>query len=75
MSRPLLLALALAGLGGCVTSHSVHVDPVEVAPIHVRMDVNVRLQDEAGAGAADAAPERAAPEREASSGGAEPSER
>lgn len=42
----LLLALALLAPGGCHTRHEVQVAAVEVKPIHITIDVNVRVQKE-----------------------------
>jgi len=42
---PAALVAAFAGLAGCF-SHDVHVDPIEVKPIHVTVDVNVKIQRE-----------------------------
>jgi hypothetical protein len=39
-----LLALVLMVLGGCRTSHEVEVKPVEIKPIHITIDVNVKVQ-------------------------------
>jgi hypothetical protein len=39
------LLAACACLQGCI-SHQVSVDPIEVKPIHVIVDVNVRVQRE-----------------------------
>lgn len=39
---PLVLVLML--LGGCRTSHEVEVKPVEIKPIHITIDVNVKVQ-------------------------------
>lgn len=36
--------LALGGFAGCRSSHNIHVDPVEVKPIHITIDVNVRVE-------------------------------
>ena len=49
MSRKILvltLPLALAGLiltCGCNTKHEVKVEPVEVKPIHITIDVNIKV--------------------------------
>lgn len=40
------LLLALLPLGGCISQHAVRVDPIQLQPIHVTMDVNVRVQDQ-----------------------------
>ncbi len=40
----LFLAIALAGLlGACQTRHQVKLEPVEVKPIHITIDVNVKV--------------------------------
>ena len=45
-----LILIALAGLllaaWGCSTSHRVEVAPVEVKPIHITIDVNVKVDKE-----------------------------
>lgn len=46
MTRPCTTALLLAALlGGCV-SHHVESDPIEIRPIHITMDINVKVQRE-----------------------------
>ncbi|MEM7205347.1 MAG: hypothetical protein AAF628_34140 [Planctomycetota bacterium] len=47
MSGPqsLIGGLALLGLASC-TSHRVEIEPIEVKPIHVTIDVNVKVQRE-----------------------------
>jgi hypothetical protein len=35
---------AMVMLGGCQTRHEVDVRPVEVKPIHITIDVNVKVQ-------------------------------
>ncbi|QGY38958.1 YnbE family lipoprotein [Pseudodesulfovibrio cashew] len=40
------LCLTLAMLWGCQTSHRVEVAPVEVKPIHITIDVNVKVDKE-----------------------------
>ncbi len=42
LSRFVLLAL-LAGLGSACTKHEVDVKPVEIKPIHITIDVNVKV--------------------------------
>ncbi len=39
---PLVIALMVSG--GCSTSHEVEVKPVEIKPIHITIDVNVKVQ-------------------------------
>ncbi|HKL00625.1 MAG TPA: YnbE family lipoprotein [Desulfotignum sp.] len=39
---PLMAALMVSG--GCRTSHEVDVKPVEIKPIHITIDVNVKVQ-------------------------------
>ena len=39
-----LLFAALLTIGACSTRHEVQVAPVEVKPIHITIDVNVRVQ-------------------------------
>ncbi|MDI1336042.1 MAG: hypothetical protein PSU94_07635 [Lacunisphaera sp.] len=43
MNRPLLIAVACAPLllGGCL---NVKTEPIEVKPIHITVDVNVRVE-------------------------------
>lgn len=38
--------LALLAVWGCSTSHKVEVAPVEVKPIHITIDVNVKVDKE-----------------------------
>jgi hypothetical protein len=38
------LVLAVMAVGGCQTSHEVEVKPVEIKPIHITIDVNVKVQ-------------------------------
>ena len=33
----------IASVAGCITSHKVEIAPVEVKPIHITIDVNVRV--------------------------------
>lgn len=40
------LFASLCLVDGCISQHSVRVDPIQLEPIQVTMDVNVRLQDE-----------------------------
>lgn len=35
--------LAILALSGCSTSHEVEVKPVEIKPIHITLDVNVKV--------------------------------
>ncbi len=42
LSRFVLLAL-LVGLGSACTRHEVDVKPVEIKPIHITIDVNVKV--------------------------------
>jgi len=37
------LTLAFLTLTGCSTSHEVEVKPVEIKPIHITIDVNVKV--------------------------------
>ena len=43
MTGALLIFLAMTGIAGCQTHHAVEVAPVEVKPIHITIDVNVRI--------------------------------
>nr|NJM01110.1 YnbE family lipoprotein [Desulfobacula sp.] len=38
------MLLALCSLFGCQSSHQVEVQPVEIKPIHITIDVNVRVE-------------------------------
>jgi hypothetical protein len=44
--KPCVIALVVAVMffGGCRTSHEVEVKPVEIKPIHITIDVNVKVQ-------------------------------
>lgn len=42
----ILFALMVFIISGCNTSHEVEVKPVEIKPIHITIDVNVRVQQE-----------------------------
>jgi hypothetical protein len=60
--------LALLSVFACQTRHEVAVQPVEVKPIHITIDVNVRVDealddffDEIDAGAQNAGPDSAVP--------------
>ena len=47
--RHWLLAGALAGMlamPACNTSHTVKVEPVEIKPIHITMDINIKIDRE-----------------------------
>ncbi|MCA1784712.1 MAG: YnbE family lipoprotein [Desulfotignum sp.] len=44
LSRLMLLVLMVMVFGGCETRHEVDVKPVEVKPIHITIDVNVKVQ-------------------------------
>lgn len=48
MTRPLALALATAWLaaGVACSSHTVKVEPIEVKPIHMTVDINVKVDRE-----------------------------
>ena len=41
---PIALFLILGVLAGCQSSHQVEVKPVEIKPIHITIDVNVRVE-------------------------------
>ena len=46
MTRPLCfitMFLVLFALAGCQSSHQVEVKPVEIKPIHITIDVNVKV--------------------------------
>ncbi len=46
MTRPLCfkaMLLVLFVLAGCQSSHQVEVKPVEIKPIHITIDVNVKV--------------------------------
>jgi hypothetical protein len=38
-----ILGLFLMGLASCQTRHTVELTPVEIKPIHITIDVNVRV--------------------------------
>lgn len=38
-----VVVLALMGMSGCATRHEVEVKPVEIKPIHITIDVNVKV--------------------------------
>ena len=38
------IATALLATCGCQTSHTIKVEPVEIKPIHITMDVNVNVK-------------------------------
>ncbi|BBD08236.1 YnbE family lipoprotein [Desulfovibrio ferrophilus] len=40
---PAILAAILMALGACSTKHQIEVKPVEVKPIHITIDVNVKV--------------------------------
>jgi len=40
----LIMAVLVFGLTACRTHHEVQMAPVEVKPIHITIDVNVRVQ-------------------------------
>ena len=40
------LLIVFLTMSGCSTSHEVQVKPVEIKPIHITIDVNVRVQQE-----------------------------
>ena len=44
LSRLLSLVLIVMLFSGCQTRHEVDVKPVEVKPIHITIDVNVKVQ-------------------------------
>ncbi len=46
MTKQLLIGAALAAIGaglGACTEHKVRVEPIEVKPIHVTMDINLKV--------------------------------
>ena len=47
-----LLAGAAAGIlamAGCQSSHTVKIEPVEIKPIHITMDINIKVDREVDA--------------------------
>lgn len=40
---PVALGVIFLALAGCSTSHEVEVKPVEIKPIHITIDVNVKV--------------------------------
>jgi hypothetical protein len=50
--RHWLLVVVLAALwaaGGCEVRHDVKVEPVEIKPIHITMDINIKVDREVDA--------------------------
>lgn len=43
---PTILVAALLAVWGCGSTHKVEVAPVEVKPIHITIDVNVKVDKE-----------------------------
>jgi len=43
VKRWLLVVLAAASLPAC-TRHTVRIEPIEIKPIHITMDINVKVQ-------------------------------
>ena len=43
---PGALATALLALAGCEISHTVKIEPVEIKPIHITMDINIKVDRE-----------------------------
>lgn len=41
---PIAFFLIFSFLAGCQSSHQVEVKPVEIKPIHITIDVNVRVE-------------------------------
>ena len=37
------IGLFMAALAGCSTSHEVEIKPVEIKPIHITLDINVKV--------------------------------
>lgn len=44
IAAPFIGAVLIFSLAACQTRHAVEVAPVEVKPIHITIDVNVRVQ-------------------------------
>jgi hypothetical protein len=40
------VAAALWATAGCQTSHTIKIEPVEIKPIHITMDVNIKVDRE-----------------------------
>lgn len=40
----IVLSLVMFVFSGCQTSHEVDVKPVEIKPIHITIDVNIRVE-------------------------------
>ncbi|MCE5186862.1 MAG: hypothetical protein LLF76_12125 [Planctomycetaceae bacterium] len=43
------VAAALLAIHGCSVKHEVEVEPVEIKPIHITMDINVKVDREVDA--------------------------
>ncbi len=45
-----VLVLSSASVLGCTTKHTVRLEPMQIKPIHVTMDVNVHVESESAEG-------------------------
>ena len=43
-----VVAMALA-INGCAVKHDVNVEPIEIKPIHITMDINIKVEREVDA--------------------------
>lgn len=41
-----ILVTALSAIHGCAVKHDVKVEPVEIKPIHITMDINLKVDRE-----------------------------
>lgn len=40
------VAAAMLAMPACNTSHTVKIEPVEIKPIHITMDINIKIERE-----------------------------
>ena len=38
------IVAALWAIGGCKVRHDVNVEPIEIKPIHITMDINIKIK-------------------------------
>ncbi len=43
MKRALIVVWAIIGMSACQARHDVNVAPVEIKPIHITLDINVKV--------------------------------
>jgi hypothetical protein len=46
---PVGVAAALLAILGCESTHTIKVEPVEIKPIHITMDINIKVDREVDA--------------------------